>query len=115
MIRAHIREPYTGLSSIEVVIANHLDANTVHVMHLPEDGGVRWDPYDDTAAPPKPTLVLPVETGRVLLDALTLHYQGAEDTRALRRDYDAERRRVDEQAKVIADVVRSLAAKGGAA
>lgn len=115
MIRAHISEPFAGLSSIEVVIANHLDGKTVHIMHLPEDGGARWDPYDDTTTPPKPTLVLPVETGRVLLEALTRHYQGAEDTRALRRDYDDERRRVDEQAKVIADVVRNLAAQGGAA
>jgi hypothetical protein len=30
-----------------------------------------------------------------VLDALVRYYQGAEDTRTLRQDYDAERARVD--------------------
>ena len=32
---------------------------------------------------------------RALLQALVEHFQGAEDTRALRRDYDHEKQRVD--------------------
>ena len=43
----------------------------------------------------EPTLTLPADHARALLDGLTRHYRGAEDTRALRRDYDAERARVD--------------------
>lgn len=43
-----------------------------------------------------PSLRLPDEFARALLDALTRHYHGAEDTRALRRDYDLERGRVDQ-------------------
>jgi hypothetical protein len=43
----------------------------------------------------EPTMILPDYMARALLDALTAHYHGAEDTRALRRDYDAERGRVD--------------------
>jgi hypothetical protein len=42
-----------------------------------------------------PSLRLPEYVGRPLLDALIRHYDGAEDTHNLRRDYDAERARVD--------------------
>jgi hypothetical protein len=37
------------------------------------------------------------------------HYGGAEDTRALRRDYDAERERVDALTAALVDVTRRLA------
>ena len=112
MIRAYIREPYLGLTGIDVVIVNHIDEQVSFVMRL-EEGRVIWDEPPTDFTEPKPTFSLPADTGRVLLDALTRHYQGAEDTRSLRRDYDAERRRVDEQAKVLADVARTLASKVG--
>ena len=35
------------------------------------------------------------DLARSLLDALTRYYHGAEDTRALRKDYDHEKQRVD--------------------
>ena len=40
-------------------------------------------------------LVVSEEHGRALLQALVEHFQGADDTRALRRDYDHEKQRVD--------------------
>lgn len=40
-------------------------------------------------------LRLTEDLARALLDGLTRWYHGAEDTRALRKDYDAERARVD--------------------
>lgn len=110
MIRAHVSEPFFGLSSLEVVIADHRQEGRVVVMHLDDDGRVRWDEHDPQTQP-KPTLTLPMDTGRALLDALTQHYQGAEDSRQLRQDYERERSRVDEQAKVLADIARTLAAK----
>lgn len=45
--------------------------------------------------PEDSVLSISEEHGRALLQALVEHYQGAEDTRALRRDYDHERQRVD--------------------
>jgi hypothetical protein len=110
VIRAHINEPFEGFSSLDVVIADHLDGGRVVVMHLDENGIVRWDEHEPHARP-KPTISLPMDTGRALLDALTRHYQGAEDTRQLRQDYERERARVDEHAKVLADLARTLAAK----
>jgi hypothetical protein len=57
----------------------------------------------------EPNLALDDITGRALLDALMRHYHGAEDTRALRRDYDAERARVDKLTDAIADLAATLA------
>ena len=57
----------------------------------------------------EPSIMLGGEEARAFLDALTRYYHGAEDTRALRRDYDAERARVDSQSHLIADILRQLA------
>lgn len=50
---------------------------------------------DDQGIHHEPTLRIPDALGRSLLDALTTHYGGATDLRSLRKDYDAERARVD--------------------
>jgi len=50
----------------------------------------------EAGAPTSPaTLHLPDDMARALLAALLRWYDGGEDTRSLRRDYDAERARVD--------------------
>ena len=114
MIRAHIHEPFPSLAKLEVVIANHLDDNTVLIMRIDENGVTHWDAHDNST-PPRPTLHLPSDTGRILLDALTRHYQGAEDTRQLRHDYERERARVDKHAEALGDIARTLATKVAAA
>lgn len=43
----------------------------------------------------KPTCTMPMELGKELLQALMNHYHGSDDARMLRKDYDAERARVD--------------------
>lgn len=48
-------------------------------------------PAGDAAA----TIFIPDDIAHVLLDALAAHYGGTGDSRQLRRDYDAERHRVD--------------------
>jgi len=60
----------------------------------------------------EPTLTLPDDMARALLDALTRHYHGAEDTRALRRDYDDERKRVDKLTGALITVAGELAGVG---
>jgi hypothetical protein len=52
------------------------------------------NPAPNTEVPIEP-LVLDNDEARALLTALLRHYDGGEDTRSLRRDYDAERKRVD--------------------
>lgn len=112
MIEVRLREQYVT-ETLDVFIIRQHDGQR-YLMHQDDSMTFMWDEI----APPgatiadsmiEPTFVLPFDSGRALLDALTRHYHGAEDTRALRRDYDAERKRVDEQSKVIADIARALA------
>jgi hypothetical protein len=113
-LRAYIHEPFSNLSGLQVVIANQVTEQLTLVMRI-EDGNTFWDEYDTTTGEaPKPTFVFAHETGRLLLDALTRHYQGAEDTRQLRHDYERERTRGDAQAKALAEVAVLLAGKAGA-
>lgn len=119
MIRAHIGQLFMG-DAIEVFIVDHRDDSRRLMHYTHENNALHWEEigveanYAADEAHHKPTVVLPYDSGRALLEALVHHYQGAEDTRALRRDYDAERKRVDEQAKTLADIARTLAmAQGG--
>lgn len=116
MIRVHISHgPFAD--SVRIWVVNHTDPGK-RILHYSHDGQrLTWSDIDESSAltedSPAPTLALPSEAGRALLDELARFYQGGEDTRALRRDYDNERKRVDEQAKVIADIARMLAQGGG--
>jgi hypothetical protein len=81
----------------------HTDGETHRWVELPPEG----DPVDERLL--KPTLVLPYDSGRALLEALTRHYNGAEDTRQLRKDYDAERKRVDDLTSALVSIARASA------
>lgn len=52
----------------------------------------------------KPTCRLPMELGKELLQELMNHYHGADDARMLRKDYDAERMRVDKMINALIDL-----------
>lgn len=54
-----------------------------------------WQPIEPMVASTEPTIRLPLDLGQYVLESLVRHYNGAEDTRALRKDYDDERKRVD--------------------
>jgi hypothetical protein len=54
---------------------------------------VQIDQYHEL--PTEPSLKLPDGAGRSLMEELITHYKGSENTQALRKDYDAERARVD--------------------
>jgi hypothetical protein len=111
MIKAHIHEPFTGFGNLHIVIARHTDDHTARILHWDENGASSWDAYDDSLGAPEPTMALRYDEAMALLNALTTHFQGAADTRQLRLDLEKERQRVDAQTAVIADVVRTLAAK----
>lgn len=117
MIQVHVQQHIVS-DCLDVFVVRRADGMRA-VLHMREDSTrFEWTDIGPPDAPIsdsvlEPTFVLPFDSGRALLEALTRHYNGAEDTRALRRDYDAERKRVDEQAKVLADIARTLAAHGG--
>ena len=111
MIQVRIREHIVG-ESLDIFLIRAHDGER-YVLHMEDSRTFRWDSIGTAIAAPdgvyEPSFTLPFDTGRALLEALTRHYNGAEDTRALRRDYDAERKRVDTAVEVIADIARSLA------
>lgn len=114
MIRVHLQQHFVS-DCLEVFIINQADGLR-RVLHLENATDLRWDEVGPPGAAIhdsilEPTFVLPFDSGRALLEELTRHYNGAEDTRQLRKDYDAERKRVDEQGKIIADIARTLAEK----
>jgi hypothetical protein len=75
----------------------------VEIAIAPQDGQVYvWPTLAiqtvdlDAVAPENGFLPLPVDAARALYEALAQHFGGnASDTRQLRGDYDAERKRVD--------------------
>jgi hypothetical protein len=100
VIRAQVAESFAFSFGVAILIADRPGENSAgmpyRALRLREGGAREWEHVADAAAgATKPTLVLEDDEARALLDALTRHFHGAEDTRALRRDYDAERQRVD--------------------
>ena len=59
-----------------------------------------------------PALVIPQDAARALLDALAQHFGGTGDTRQLRKDYDAERTRVDKMINHLIDLSARQASHG---
>lgn len=55
----------------------------------------RFTPYGESTEASRPSFSLREDIARALLESLNRHFQGGEDTRSLRRDYDDERKRVD--------------------
>lgn len=113
MIRVYIRESFFGDSlAVFIIRQNEYDKQILRM----RDGQRHWDELPPpgsavTGDNEEPSFEIPFDVGHAVLDALVRHYQGAEDTRALRRDYDAERARVDEQSRAIADIARMLAGR----
>jgi hypothetical protein len=70
-----------------------------------DGNNISWDEAE-TGVLVEPTMTLQDDIARALHEELTRHYHGADDSRALRRDYDAERARVDKLTGAIIDFLR---------
>jgi hypothetical protein len=114
MIRVFVADDFAyGGPAIYIVREHAGDVNTPaarYVMHFGEGGMANWENHEPGTAG-QPTMRLDDDTSRALLEALTRYYHGAEDTRALRLDYDAERKRVDK----LTDAVIGIASQGASA
>jgi len=115
VIRAYVHHGYASPDSVSVSIVMHPPEGSLDVrpriLRLPKDSfTTTWDEIPADGMIEDPTLRLDDSSARALLDALAHHYEGAEDTRALRRDYDGERKRVDALIGHLAEVTRQLAA-----
>lgn len=72
------------------------------ILHV-KDGYPQWDEADGSSQ--MPTLTLPDDAGRALLEQLMRHYAGAQDLHTVRADLIHERGRVDRLIGVISDVL----------
>lgn len=110
MIRAHVTDDFYG-GSVRIFIVQHPaegSAQARYILRLGADGARAMEEVAEAHVVTDPTLCLGDDEARALLDALMRYYHGAEDTRALRRDYDDERKRVDRLATTLGDVVKAL-------
>lgn len=99
-ITAHIydrRDPF----SVDVVLSREGDGGR-WVAEVNHAGGITWQPVTDHSVETLPTLRLDPASARALLDALVARFHGTNDPVLLRRDYDAERARVDKILEVVA-------------
>lgn len=115
MIRAYAHpHDYGDSVAISIVMRPAEDCGPVQILRLstsspPGPFQVRtWEDVKQGEIT-EPTFVLDDASARAVLDALTRLYQGAEDTRALRRDYDAERKRVDQLTAAMSTLALKLA------
>ncbi len=115
MIRAYVHEDIHGFN-VAVSLVMHPEPGCIdmrpRVLHFGDGDNwfaCTWTEIPENSALDRPTFRLDHEQARAVLDALTVHFQGAEDTRALRRDYDAERGRVDKLTGALSSLALKLA------
>ena len=114
MIRAYIHENYTGFN-VDISVIMHPAEGAMDVrpriMRLPtaERPYLEWEEIPADGTVDGPSFRLGHEEARAILDALTVHFQGTGDARALRKDYDAERSRVDRLTEVMSSLALKLA------
>lgn len=118
MILAHVHEDFMAMA-VDISIVMHPPEGSMdprlRLLRLPRGDQLHagWEEITPGAAIDKPpTIRLGNEEARALLDALTRYFHGADDTRALRRDYDSERERVDTLIAHLGAISRQLTAPG---
>jgi hypothetical protein len=109
-IRVHINTDFTMFGNVRIWVADFEGDRPRRIMRYTDQQHFPWEDIDDSAVglEVEPTFTLQEDVARALLDSLVTHFQGAEDTRRLRADYDAALRRGDEKDKLIADVLRAV-------
>jgi hypothetical protein len=116
VIRVQIAERFAFGFGVAILIADRPGENAAgmpyRALRFGEGGSREWEQVT-TYAGHGPTLVLEEDEARALLDALTRYYHGAEDTRALRKDYDAERSRVDKLTDAVIGLAHRLVSTDG--
>lgn len=91
-VEAHIESDYVG-EGLKVVVLRK-NAGTAALIQVGSNNRLdMWKHIDDAVE--SPFIWITEDTGRALLEALLEHYNGSQDTRQLRKDYDHERARVD--------------------
>lgn len=106
-VRARIGDRFE-MDGIAVIFDRRLDGGLFEVW--PPGGDHQVFSPDGTVDQGPPPMRLTNDEARALLQALQRWYGGdVDDTRALRKDYDAERARVDKLVDVVAAIAKAQA------
>jgi hypothetical protein len=93
-IRIHIGDDFTRMA-VSIYVVDSIDQNRARVMQ-PEGSMWQWAEVDPSVGyEVPPTIRLPEDAARALLDSLAAHFGGVSEVQTLRKDYLAERSRVD--------------------
>lgn len=114
MIRAYVTDGMSG-PGVQVSVVNQRDGDTHphEVLHVVgTENGVHHFHWQQIVPGMtfEPTLQVPADIARALLDGLTSHFEGNDDSPALRKDYDAERDRVDQLIEHLAVIAKQATA-----
>jgi hypothetical protein len=71
------------------------------------DSGVTTEQIEPHEEPGSRTLRMPIDMARALHEALSRHFGGVQDAQTLRKDYEAERQRVDRLIEHMANPTRA--------
>lgn len=104
MIRVQVADDFSRFG-IAILIGNYEDGRCTASLQFTEFGQ-SWEEHE-RGAQIEPTLRLEHEEAEALLAALATRYQGVDDQRALRKDYDAERGRVDKLIDVVTGIAQT--------
>lgn len=110
-IRVAVNNEYAfATDSVDITLARRLPNGEVMIMRRNAETSyiVEWETVPIGTAVTGPTIRIPTEFARALLDALLRHYQGASDMHQLRQDFLHERSRVDKLIQHTMDVSFNL-------
>lgn len=110
-IRVAVNNEYAfAADSVDITLARRLPNGDVMVMRRNAETSymVEWETVSVGQAVTGPTIRIPTEFARALLDALLRHYQGASDMHQLRQDFLHEQKRVDQLTAVISNALNKL-------
>lgn len=111
MIRAYVSEGFASLAvGISLIMNPDAEQPRIYRLVALDDGHIsyEWEPVERNTEI-RPTLCLGHAEAIALMTALNAHFSGVDDQRALRKDYDDERKRVDDLTGVLSGVLKTLA------
>ena len=106
MISVYIGENLLGMD-LNISIVQHFENNFPSQILRLGDGSLArtWETIDPLVHQ-DPTLRLSGDEARALLGALMTHFQGTDDQRLLRADYQHERERVDKLTDAVVELAK---------
>jgi hypothetical protein len=99
VIEARVSENFMA-DGIDIWIRMSYDGGR-RMLHF-RDGQAQWDEIDGSEQ--GPTLTIPDDAGRSLLEQLMRHYSGAQDLHTVRSDLLHERGRVDQLIRTVSEL-----------